>query len=81
MSMLSLKDSRGRESTTLSFIGASWLAVTVMFMWKGSAADIMQYGTAVGAILLIWLGREWTEKISKPDVGTKTVDTRKKRKR
>jgi len=75
VSRLSLKDSRGRESTTLSFVSASWFAVTVMFIWKGSAADIMQYGTAVGAILLIWLGREWTEKAARPEAGTKTVDT------
>jgi len=75
MSMFSVKDSRGRESTTLSFVGASWFAVTVMFIWKGSAADIMQYGTAVGAIMLIWLGREWTEKAVRPEAGTRTVDT------
>jgi len=75
MSMLSVKDSRGRESTTLSFVGASWFAATVMFMWKGGAAALGSYGAAVGLILAIWLGREWTEKTSKPAAGTKIVDT------
>ena len=59
---LSLKDSRGRESLTLSFVAASWLSTTGMFLWKGSAADMISYGTAVTAVLAIWLGREWTEK-------------------
>lgn len=63
---MSLKDSRGRESTTLSFVGASWFAVTAMFMWKGSAAELASYGLAVAAILGIWLGREWTDKVSAP---------------
>lgn len=63
--MLMMK-SRGRESTTLNFVAASWLAMTVMFMWKGTAADITSYGLAVAAILAVWLGREWTEKVSVP---------------
>lgn len=57
-----LKDSRDKESTTLAFVSASWLAITVMFVWKGTAADITNYGIAVAAVLAIWLGREWTEK-------------------
>jgi len=57
---------RGRESVTLTFVAASWLAMTVVFVWKGTAADILNYGTAVGAVLLIWLGREYTEKVSVP---------------
>jgi D-alanyl-lipoteichoic acid acyltransferase DltB (MBOAT superfamily) len=70
MNMPMLK-SRGRESTTLNFVAASWLAMTVMFMWKGTAADILTYGSAVGAILLVWLGREWTEKVSVPKMETR----------
>jgi len=57
---------RGRESVTLTFVAASWLAMTVVFVWRGTAADILNYGTAVGAVLLIWLGREYTEKVSVP---------------
>ena len=63
--MLMMK-ARGRESITLNFVAASWLAMTVMFMWKGSAADIPAYGLAVGAILTPWLAREWTEKVAVP---------------
>ena len=70
MSLPMLK-SRGRESITLNFVAASWLAMTVMFMWKGSAADITAYGLAVAAILAVWLGREWTEKVSVPKMEAK----------
>ena len=73
--MLSLKDSRGRGSTTLNFVAASWMAITIMFMWKGTATDITAYGVAVMAILTPWIAREWTEKTSKPEAGMKTVDT------
>lgn len=55
-------DSRGKESTTLAFVAATWLAETSVFVLRGTAADIISYGTATGATLLIWLGREWTEK-------------------
>lgn len=61
-----MRDSRGRESTTLKFVSVSWLAVTLVFVWKGGAADMASYGGAVLAILAPWLGREWTEKVSKP---------------
>ena len=62
MKLFTIKDSRGRESMTLSLVSVSWLALTVMFMWKGTAADMLNYGTAVAAVLAVWLGREWTEK-------------------
>lgn len=61
-----LRDSRGRESTTLAFVAASWFAVTMMFMWKGTAADIGAYGAAVALILAIWLGREWQTRPKEP---------------
>ena len=66
MRLTSIKDSRGRESTTLLFVAASWFAVTSMFMWKGTSADLASYGMAVAAIMAIWLGREWTDKVSAP---------------
>lgn len=62
---LSMKDSRGRESITLSLVIASWLSTTGMFMWKGGADDMLNYGTAVAALLAIWLGREWAEKVKR----------------
>jgi hypothetical protein len=65
----SFKDTRGKESLTLTFVALSWLASTAMFLWNGTAADLASYGTAVGVILAIWLGREWTEKVSKPAGG------------
>ena len=58
--------SRGRESTTLTFVTLAFVAVTAMFLWKGGAADMLNYGTAVLAILAPWLQREWTEKVSIP---------------
>lgn len=71
--MLTLK-SRGRESTTLNFVFASWLAITVMFLWKGTAADMTSYGIAVAALLMVWLGREWTEKVSVPKMAQGNSD-------
>jgi hypothetical protein len=60
---------RGKTSTTLYFVFASWLAITVMFLCKGTAADITAYGIAAAAILVPWLQREWTEKVSVPKNG------------
>jgi len=57
---------RGRESVTLTFVTVAFIAITSMFLWKGTAADITAYGLAVGAILTPWLAREWTEKVSVP---------------
>ena len=56
---MKLLDSRGRESITLQIVVASWLAITVMFMWKGSASDIASYGASVLLLLAGWLGREY----------------------
>jgi hypothetical protein len=64
---LSMKDSRGRESVTLSLVIVSWGVVTAKFAWSGAAADMGSYGTAVAMILAIWLGREWTEKSKQPE--------------
>ena len=70
MKLFVIKDSRGRESTTLMFVTLSWLVVTGIFLWKGSAADILNYGTAVAAILAIWLGREWQARPKGDENGT-----------
>ena len=66
-----LKDSRGKESTTLSFVTLSFFAIFVKFITAGvnmGPLGIMppmtatEFGGAVGMVLLIWLGREWTDK-------------------
>lgn len=68
---LSLKDSRGKESKTLSFVFVSWVVLVFKFLVAGmtlgplgtmSPMNASDFGMAVGTILAIWLGREWTEK-------------------
>lgn len=75
---LSIKDSRGKESKTLSFVFVSWVVLVFKFLVAGmtlgplgtmSPMNASDFGMAVGTILAIWLGREWTEKqIKKTDV-------------
>lgn len=63
--LFKFKDSRGRESTTLSFVLLSWLAGTGAFIYSlvtDHPYGLTDYGLFVGAVLAIWLGREWTEK-------------------
>ena len=56
-----------RESTTFKLVFTSWLLVTTRFMVGGISLDWIaipvmsatEYSTAVAAILIIWLGREW----------------------
>jgi hypothetical protein len=69
--MFSLKDSRGRQSITLVFVGASWLAVWLKFVLAGATLPVFglvppmsagEFGAATALILAIWLGREWTDK-------------------
>lgn len=74
-----MKDSRGKKSTTLFFVAVTWAVLVGKFALAG--VTIGDYGTfpemtggefaaAVGAILGIWLGREYTEKVkSKDNVG------------
>lgn len=68
---LTLKDSRGRESATLTFVAFSWLAVWVKYILAGLTIPHLgtvppmtatEFGLAVAGIMAIWLGREWTEK-------------------
>lgn len=66
-----LKDSRGRESITLSLVVPAWLALLVKFLVAGLTLPVVgvvpamsatEFGTAMAGVLAIWLGREWTEK-------------------
>lgn len=72
-----LIDSRGKESITLTFVALSWSALLGKFLVAGMSLGPLgvmplmsapEFGGSVTAILLIWLGREWTEK--KGDVKT-----------
>lgn len=64
---------RGKESKTYRFVFISWLVVTVKFAVAGITIDAIgsmpamgvgEYGAAIALILAIWLGREYTEKVS-----------------
>jgi hypothetical protein len=65
------KDSRGRESITLSLVVPAWLALLVKFLVAGLTLPVVgvvpamsatEFGMAMAGVLAIWLGREWTEK-------------------
>lgn len=69
--MFSLKDSRGRESTTLMFVALSWLAIWLKFVLAGATLPLFglvppmsatEFGLATAGVLAIWLGREWQDK-------------------
>lgn len=71
MKKLTMRDGRGRESTTLFFVRVTWLVMTIKFLGSGVVIsgvtlspdiNIADFGLAVSAVLAIWLGREWTEK-------------------
>jgi len=66
-----LKDSRGKESTTLSFVTLSFFAIFIKFILAGvnmgplgtmPAMSATEFAASVTVVMLIWLGREWTEK-------------------
>jgi len=71
-------ESRGKESRTLTFVSVAYWMVTFKYVVGGVAyaghgltvniphMSANEYSLAIGAILLIWLGREWTEKVSAP---------------
>lgn len=67
-SPFSMTDGRGKESLTLTLVIFSWLTITLMFVWKGSAADITSYAAGCLAILTPWLGREWIEKANSKSI-------------
>lgn len=73
--MFSLKDSRGRESTTLAFVSAAYAALLIKFVLAGATLPLFgavpamgatEFGLAVAGVLAIWLGREWTDKKAAP---------------
>lgn len=65
-----IKDSRGRESHTLLFVGLAALVLIYKFAVAGTsilgipwpAMGAGEFGLAFAGILAVWLGREWTEK-------------------
>lgn len=66
-----LKDSRGRESVTLSLVAPAWLALLVKFLAAGITLPVIglvptmsatEFGMALSGVLAIWLGREWVDK-------------------
>jgi hypothetical protein len=66
-----IKDARGRESKTLTFVTISWAALLIKFVFAGLTMPLIgdvplmtasEFGQAVALVLAIWLGREWTEK-------------------
>lgn len=72
-----LKDTRGRESKTLSFVTLAFFALLFKFIGAGLDLPVIgefpemgaqEFGVAVAAILTIWIGREWTEKVGKKNV-------------
>ena len=65
---MKMKDSRGRESTTLTFVWIAFAALTVKFILGGMTLgpigaqpviDASGYGIAIAGVLAIWLGREY----------------------
>ena len=65
-----IKDSRGRESHTLLFVALAALVLIYKFAVAGlqlwgvtfPAMSATEFGLAFGAILAVWLARDWTEK-------------------
>ncbi len=66
-----MQDSRGKKSKTLLFVTTAFVTVTAKFIAAGATIGTFgtqpnmtasEYGIAVGIVLGIWLGREWTEK-------------------
>jgi hypothetical protein len=65
-----IKDSRGRESHTLLFVGMAAVVLILKFAfaslevlgYKVPAMGAGEFGAAFAAVMVVWLGREWTEK-------------------
>jgi len=71
---LSQKDTRGKESTTLFFVRVTWAVMVCKFLVAGVVIpdlatfpeiNIQDFGIAVAGVLMIWLGREYTEKVKR----------------
>lgn len=74
MFRLSLKDSRGKESITLTLVITSWLVLLGKYIVSGATIGTFgqqppmgatEFGAAFALILAPWLHREWTEKVKK----------------
>ena len=65
-----IKDTRGRESHTLLIVSAAIIillpkfALSSLTIWGVQFPPMTggEFAAAFGAIMMIWLGREWTEK-------------------
>jgi hypothetical protein len=66
-----LKDTRGRESKTLTFVTLAYAALLIKFVLADLTLPLFglvppmtatEFGVSVAAVLAIWLQREWTEK-------------------
>ena len=67
------RDSKGRESRTLTFVSIAFFLLSIRFFfsgmqldfgwwhWEFSTAGLVDYGAAIAAVLSIWLGREWIQ--------------------
>jgi len=74
------RDAKGRESRTLFFVSVGFAVVTIRFALGGLGASLggfrfevvptpmIDYGAAVAAILMVWLGRERINKRGGGDV-------------
>lgn len=69
----SIKDSRGRESHTLVFVTLAALVLIYKFFVAGitifgigpfPAMSASEFGLSFAGIMAVWLGREWTDKVS-----------------
>lgn len=65
-----IRDSKGRESHTLLFVGLAALVLIYKFAVAGTtlfgltwpAMNASEFGIAFAAVLAVWLARDWTEK-------------------
>lgn len=69
---------RGEDSATLFFVFVSWAVLVIKFAIAGltipglgAAPQIgpAEFGGAALMILGVWIGREYTEKVKKPQAG------------
>ena len=66
-----LKDARGRESITLTFVAVSFAILQIKFLLAGITISpeltippmsAEAFGLSTAGILAVWLGREWVDK-------------------